>query len=269
MRLVAGCFFLVLNIGCATTQLTYVTRANGQEQLVIESEQGLPAATGDFTYSEGVVRGHVAWTYDCRRAVVSKGITETVETRKPNHVAAVGAIALGVIAGALSGALLSEADGFSDVDECSTDGDGHYSCRSPRDDATVLGAAGMLSSVFLIGAGVGTLGMKTSSRVTDSQPAAPMVLSVDKQNVACGTSPIQNLGLALVRANTRVAFSATNALGEVAFAVPANVTGDLLVLVDSVPPPITAIHTGDVVGTVQVSPSVSIDKLAQGRLLQM
>jgi len=47
----------------------------------------------------------------------------------------------------------------------------------------------------------------------------------------------------------------------VAFAVPPNVTGGPTIVVDAVPVPMTAIHKGDIVGSIQVSPSVSASEL--------
>jgi hypothetical protein len=243
---------LTLGSGCATTTQTYVTRSLGQEEVLLESAHGLPAVMGDFNYAQGVVKGHVAWTYDCRRALVSKQVTETIETKKPNHAAGAGLIALGALVGVLSGTLLSEADTYSDVDECSTDSDGYTTCASPRDKAYGIGVLGVLTSAFSVGGGLATFGMRTTSQVTNSEPAPPVVSRTVKENVACGSAPVQNIGLALVRANTRVAFSATNSMGEVAFAVPPNVTGNMMVMVDSVPPPIVAIHEGDVIGAVHV-----------------
>lgn len=245
---------LVFNTGCATTTHTYVTRSITQEEVVLASPHGLPAAVGDFSHEQGIVKGHVAWTYDCRRALVSKQITDTVETKTPNRAAAAGAIAVGAFIGLLSGALISDADTFSDVDECSTDSEGNYRCASPRDNAYALGAVGMLTAAVTLGTGVGTFAMKTRSHVTGSEPAPPVVSRVIKENVACGSRPVQNLGLALVRSNARLAFAATNSMGDVAFAIPPNLTGNLMVVVDSVPPPIAAIHVGDIVGSVEVRP---------------
>jgi hypothetical protein len=213
---------------------------------------------GDFTYAQGVVKGHVGWTNDCRRAVVSKQVTETIETRKPNYGAGVGAVLLGAAVGALSGALLSEAGSLSDVDDqCSTDDNGNYSCSSPRERAYGFGVAGGLSSAALVFGGLTTFTARSKSQVTDSEAAPPVVSRVVKENVSCGSQPIQDLGLALLRSGDRVAYSATNAKGEVAFAVPSNVTGNLMVAVDSVPPPIGSIHVGDVIGSVQVEPEAT------------
>jgi hypothetical protein len=255
-RLKYACLLLTLPIGCVSTTRQYVTRACGQEETVIlESSRNLPSAMGDFTYESGVVKGRVGWTNDCRRAVVSKQIAEVVETKKPNRRAAVGAVVLGVAAGALSVALLSNAHTFSDEQYCSTDSEGHTSCSSPREWAYGWGAVGLLSSVAEFGAGIATFGMKSTTSVVDSQSAPPVVSRVLQENAQCGSNPIEGLGLSLLRAKQRVASSTTNAEGEVAFAVPPNVTGLLAVIVDAVPMPITTIHEGDVVGSVQVAPS--------------
>ena len=238
-----------------TTTTRYVTRGIGQQETILESEQNLPAVMGDFTFEAGVVRGRVGWTYDCHSTVVNKQITEEIQVKKPNHSAAVAATVIGAGLGALSVGLLSSLDTFSDVETCSTDSDGHYSCSSPREDATVLGAVGLLSSATLVGAGVVTFGSKTTSSIVSSEPAEPVVARVHNEKVACGTRPILGLGLSLFRGTERVAASTTNADGEVAFAVPTNVTGGLVAIVDAVPAPISIIRAGDIVGSVQVEPT--------------
>lgn len=251
-----ACVMASLTVGCATTTQTYVTRTIGQEQVVLESSHGLPSVMGDFSYAKGVVMGHVAWTSDCRRAVVSQQVTDTIETRRPNYKGGAGAVVLGAVVGTLSGALLSEAPTFSDVDdECSTDSNGNYSCSSPRERAYGVGILGALTSVACVVTGLTTFAMRPTSRVIESEAAPPVVSRVIKENVSCGSRPIQDLGLALLRSSERIAVSTTNASGEVAFAVPPNVTGNLVIVVDSVPPPMGAIHVGDVIGSVQVEPA--------------
>lgn len=254
------CVLTFLTGGCVTTTQTYSTRPIGQEEVVFESSRGLPSVMGDFTYEKGVVKGHVGWTSDCRRAVVSKQVTETIETREPNYGAGVGAVVLGAAAGLLSGALLSDAPSYSNVnDECSTDSNGNYSCSSPQERAVAVGVLGALTSAACVFTGLGTFATKTTTSITDSVAAPPVVSRVVKENVSCGSQPIQDLGLALLRSNDRIAFSTTNAGGEVAFAVPPNVTGHLMVVVDSVPPPIGSIHVGDLIGSVQVAPEPTTD----------
>lgn len=103
--------------------------------------------------------------------------------------------------------------------------------------------------------------MKTTSTVVESEAAPPVVSRVLEENAPCGSRPIEGLGLSLLRAGQQVAFSSTNAEGEVAFAVPPNVTGVLTMVVDAVPVPITAIHAGDRVGSVRVDPSVSATQI--------
>ena len=257
-RLRCTCLLLALPLGCATTTRQYVTRSTGQETVILESSRNLPSVMGDFNYEQGVVRGHVGWTYDCRRAVVDKQIAEVVEKRKPDKKAGFAATFIGLALGAGSVALLSQADTFSDEEECSTDSNGQTTCTSPRTRAYALGTLGLITSVASVGAGVGTFGMKPTSSVVDSEPAPPVVSRVVQENAPCGSQPIEGLGLALLRAGQRVASSSTNAEGDVTFAVPPNVTGGLVIAVDAVPIPITAIHEGDIVGSVQVTPSAQV-----------
>jgi len=256
-----ACLVLTLPTGCATTTREYVTRSTGEETVILESSKNLPSAMGDFAYEQGVVRGHVGWTYDCRQAVVNKQITEVVETRKPNKRAAVAATFIGLAIGAGSVALLSQASTFSDQQECSTDSDGNYTCTSPRGLAYAVGALGIATSMASVGAGVATFGMKPTASVVDSETAPPVVSRVLQENTACGSRPIEGLGLSLLRVGQQVALSSTNANGDVAFAVPPNVTGSLAIVVDAVPAPISAIHKGDVIGSVQVDPSISASEL--------
>jgi hypothetical protein len=252
-----ACLFGLLSCSaCMTTTSRYLTRSVGQEETILESGQTLPAVMGDFTFEQGVVRGHVGWTYDCRNVVVKKQIREEIQVKRPNYNAAVAASVLGAGLGALSVGILSSLDSFSDEQTCSTDSDGHYSCSSPRDAALGLGAAGMISSLALVGAGVVTFGSKTTASIASTEPAEPVVSRIQEGKVACGSRPILGLGLSLFRAGERVAASTTNAEGEVAFAVPANVTGGLVVTVDAVPAPISIVRVGDIVGSVQVEPTV-------------
>lgn len=256
-----ACLLLTLPVGCATTTREYLTRSAGEETVILESSKNLPSAMGDFSYELGVVRGHVSWTYDCRQAVVNKQITEVIETRKPNKKAAVAATFIGLALGAGSVALLSQANTFSDAQECSTDSNGNYTCTSPQARAYAVGVLGIVGSMASVGAGVATFGMKPTASVVDSETAAPVVSRVLQENAPCGSNPIEGVGLSLLRAGQGVAFSSTNADGDVAFAVPPKVTGGLTIVVDSVPVPITAIHKGDIVGSVQVSPSASASEL--------
>jgi len=237
-----------------TTTQQYVTRPSGQTETILEAPEGLPVVMGDFSYEDGVVKGRVAWTYDCRKVVVNHQVAETIQTKTPNRAAGLLAIVAGAFVGVMSGVLLSDADTFSEVEECFTDSEGYTTCSSPRDRAYGLGVLGILTSAAGVGAGLGTFALKPTSRTIDAEPAPPVVARVAESNVVCGSSPVQNLGLALVRAKERVAFSATNTKGEVAFAVPHDVSGHLMVIVHSVPPPIRAIHEGDIVGPVYVGP---------------
>jgi len=256
-----ACLLLTLPVGCATTTREYVTRSTGEETVILESSKNLPSAMGDFAYEQGVVRGHVGWTYDCRQAVVNKQITEVTETRKPNKKAAFAATFIGLAVGAGSVALLSQASTFSDEKECSTDINGNHTCTSPRDWVYTVGTVGLLTSVATLGGAVGTYGMKTTASIVDTETAPPVVSRVLQENTACGSRPIEGLGLSLLRVGQQVALSSTNANGDVAFAVPPNVTGSLTIVVDAVPAPISAIHKGDVIGSVQVDPSMSASEL--------
>ncbi len=247
---------LLTPLGCMTTTTRYVTRGTGQQELLMESGQGLPSIMGDFQAEPGLVRGHVGWTSDCRRAIVRQQITEEVKVDKPNNSAAIAATAIGAGVGAIAMGMLSSADQFSDEKTCSTDSQGGYSCSSPRDNAIGFGVVGVITSVALMTTGAVTFASQPTSHVMSSQPAPSIVSRVTQEHVACGDHPVQGLGLSLLRAGVGVAASSTNANGDVAFAVPPTITGGLVVVVDSVPPPLANIRVGDVIGAVELRPNV-------------
>ena len=220
----------------------------------MESGHGLPSIMGDFTAEPGLVRGHVAWTSDCERAIVNQQVTDEIKVEKPNIGAAVGVTVLGAGIGALSAAVISGADSLSDEQTCSTDIEGHYSCSSPRQNAIGLGVVGVITSAALVGTGLVTVASKQRTSIVTTEPAPPSVSRVTREHVNCGDQPVRSLGLALKRADVTVAASSTNADGEVAFAVPPTISGELSVVVDAVPPPLANIRVGDVVGAVEIVP---------------
>jgi hypothetical protein len=237
-----------------TSTTRFVTRNTGQQEIIMESSHGLPSIMGDFTAEPGLVRGHVAWTSDCERAIVNQRVTDEIKVDKPNTRAAIGSTIIGTGIGVLSAALISTADSFSDEQTCSTDNEGHYSCSSPRQNAIGLGVVGIITSAALVGTGLVTVASKPRTSIVTTEAAPPSVSRVTREHVNCGVQPVRSLGLALKRAGVTVAASSTNEDGEVAFAVPPTISGGLVVVVDAVPPPLANIRVGDIVGAVEMAP---------------
>jgi hypothetical protein len=246
----------LISSGCMSETTRYVTRGVGQQELVIEPAGAQPSIMGDFTVESGTVRGHVGWTYDCRKAIVATQETQVINVKKPEKEAGFAAAVIGVGVGALSVGLLSSLDQFSDVQTCSIDSDGQNQCSSPRTNAAVVGVLGLATSAGLFGTGLVTLGASPTASVVATEAAPPVVSRVVQENVACGTEPIAGLGLVLMHDGSRVAASTTNAAGEVAFAVPPGLSGGFIVRIDAVPAPYDRVRVGDVVGTVQVKAPV-------------
>lgn len=249
--------------GCMTTTTYRPTRIVSRDEVTLESDQGLPSIMGDFEVERGIVHGHLTWTCDCRRATVGRQVSDVVETRKPDTRAAAAAIAAGAVVGVIAGTMLSEADTFSRDTTCSTDINGDYTCSSPHDEVIAWSGLGLVTSAVLLGTGVTTLAKKTTSHVTEQNPAQPVMLAIKEDHVVCGESAVRDVGLSLMRASERVAASTTNADGNVAFSVPQNITGNLTIVVDSVPQWMTNVHAGTVVGSVQLDPRPS-DKREPG-----
>jgi len=239
---------------CMTTSTQYVTRRTGQEEVILESARNLPPAMGDFIYEQGVVHGHVGWTDDCRRAVVYKQVADVVQVRTPNKKLAVATTVWGAAMGVASVALFAAAANSSDHENCSTDQNGYYSCSTARSDLTAVGVVSAVASAALIGASVATFESKPRSAIVDVVQAAPVVSEILEENTSCGSRPIEGLGLSLVRDGATLASASTNIRGDVEFLVPFPLSGGFLVVVNSVPPPIVAIHVDDIVGTLQVEP---------------
>ena len=87
----------------------------------------------------------------------------------------------------------------------------------------------------LTAATIATLRAKRSVRSDHeitAEPGAPRVIA---SNVACGTGSLEGLGVAVYRAEERVAASTTDAEGNVTLRLPEWLTGPVTVVADSVP----------------------------------
>ena len=226
-------------------------RVRGAEsRRVIAPEMRDSALEGEFSYAAGVAQGRVHWSSNCREALMQSENIEVWHTKAPMYGAAAGALVAGAALGAGSGALLANAPNYSaHPSSCSVDDAGNESCSSPRDAAIALGVTGAIISLIAVSAGVSTFASKSERTRGESIPQPDRLVEVTRHNVACGAGPVVGLGVSVFRADERVAASVTNSAGDVAFAVPANVSGELNVVVDSVPPEMSRVREGDVIAT--------------------
>jgi hypothetical protein len=246
---------LTLASGCMTTHTDELRVRGAESRRVIAPDERDSVVEGEFSYEAGVAQGSVRWSSRCREALMQSESIEVWHTKTPMYGAAVGALVAGVALGVGSGALLSSAPNYSDQpSSCSVDDSGHESCSSPRDIAIGLGIAGTIVSIIALSAGVGTFATKTERTQGETLPQGERVVSITRRGVACGEGPVAGLGVSVFRADERVSASVTNSAGQVAFAVPPHVSGELTVVVDSVPPPLSRVREGDVVGTFSVPP---------------
>lgn len=239
--------------GCMTTHIDEIRVRGAESHRVIAPESRDSALEADFSYAAGIARGTLHWSSNCREALMQSESLEVWKTKKPMYGAATGALVAGAVLGAGSGALLASAPNYSDTPtSCSVDDSGNESCSSPRDMAIGLGVTGAIISLIAVSAGVTTFASKSERTQGESIPQPDRLLEVTRHNVPCGRGEVAGVGVSLFRANERVAASVTNRSGAVAFAVPPEVTGELSVVVDSVPPDLARVREGDVVATILV-----------------
>lgn len=228
---------LGLPAACMRTVTTEYPLPPLQEEVLLPSAQGDSALVTEFSVDEGArsVTGHVAWAASCRRALVERSRMREVKRSVPNGsgavAAGVGAVSTGVAAGVLFGHL----DAFSAEETCDTDANGDTSCSSPREGAAALGVVLAGTAIGLTAATIATMRAKSSvrgDREITAQPGAPRVVASD---VACGADPIEGLGVAVYRAQERVAASTTDADGNVRLRLPEWLSGPVIVVADSVP----------------------------------
>ncbi len=208
-----------------------------QEEVLLGSANGDSALVTEFAVDETAraVTGHVAWADSCRRALVERNRTREVTRKVPNGSAAAAAGLGAVTTGVASAALFANLDTFSTTETCDTDTNGDTSCSSPREGAAALGAVLAGTAVALGAATIATAGAKRSvlsDQQITAEPGAPRVVA---SNVECGTGAIEGLGVAVYRAQERVAGSTTDAAGNVTLRLPAWLTGPVTVVADSVP----------------------------------
>jgi hypothetical protein len=225
---------MVLISGCTTTtqQTRYVS--SGEFPIMVIPRPGQSSVDTTVAFEDGLVRGQLTWTDHCRMGFEERSYDEVIEVKKADGGKAVGAIVLGAITGLVSGLVLANRNSLSDEQVCRVV-DGDSRCSSPRTDATLLGATGAVTSVVLVGAGVGTLGVEEEASVVNTVDRDPIVSRVTDKKVPCGNGPIQGVGVALRRGTDSLAMSTTNSEGRFALVVPARTTGPISVIVQTVP----------------------------------
>jgi hypothetical protein len=243
---------LALTWGCMTRR-TEDVRVRGAETLrVIGPAPGDVALRSDFSYEAGVARGVVHFSAHCRRAMVAEESLDSWRVVRPNYGAGFAALTGGVALGLGSGTLLAHAPDFSNVDRCTYDDSGEEHCSSPRDFAIGLGLVGAVTSIAMMSAGVTTFVSKSERTRENSVPQTPVVTEIRGNRVACGHGPVAGLAVSLLRGEEPISAAVTNRVGAVAFAVPPWVSGELAVVVDSVPPGLSFARRGDVIGLVSL-----------------
>lgn len=234
--------------GCMSVHTDEVRVRGAESRRVIAPESRDSALAGEFSYAAGVVQGNLHWSSNCREALMQSESIEVWHSKRPNYGAAVGAFVAGAALAVGSGALLANAPNYSDYPQRCDDN----SCSSPRDVAIGLGITGAIVSLVAVSAGVTTFASKSERTRGESIPQPDTVVEVTRHDVACGRGAVAGVGVSLFRADERVAASVTNSEGRVALAVPAEVSGELSVVVDSLPAEMARAREGDVVATVTV-----------------
>lgn len=248
-------------VGCAHTTRETRTRDLVTTTEVVRRAPAKEAAetgplAGTFTVEGGVLRGQVTWQTACEQATFRLAQTEEVATTKSDKLANVvlGLASVGVIV--LSGALIANADDFSTSEAgCTQDERDRNDCTSSQEAAVGLGVVGVILGVTGTAAGAIGLSRDDQVEVTPLGPPGKRLLERSPEPLLCGQGPATGFGLALRRLTQTVGQSSLNQAGEVAFALPPGLSGEVEVVVDIVPPESTRlVRVGEVVGRVTLGP---------------
>jgi len=199
----------------------------------------LPAADESSTVSVtlavegGIARGHLRWAESCRLVVLEYERSQKLIHRKPDYGAAALLGFTGIPTGLAGYALLASRDKFSDQVVCDEHGDGSIDCSSPRATATGWGVYLAGYAIAATTVAVTTVAMPSSTKVETRW--GPTILRVLADPVPCGDGPVAWVGVALYRGYAHVASSRTDRDGNLAFRVPASLTGPVVVAADSGP----------------------------------
>jgi hypothetical protein len=227
-----------------------------RQALVPPAEPASPVSI-DLAFEDGVARGHVGWAASCRRVVLMHERSQKVVRRKPAYVAIAPAAILGVGAGVAGGMLLDGRDKYSNEVQCEEDPDGELDCSSPRGQATGGGLLLVGSAIALATTAVVTAASRSSSEFRGVDVGPTRQARVLAEGVPCGEGAVARLGVALYRADERVAASSTDDHGYVAFNVPAWLTGPVALVADSAYSRYGLITPGRRLGEIVLEPKAS------------
>ena len=226
-------------------------------QAVVPPEEPASLVAVDLAIEDGVASGHLGWASSCRRVVLIHERGQKVVRRKPDYEAAVLAGITGIAAGVAGGALLDRRDEFSPEVTCEEDCDGNIACSSPRDDVTGWGISLVGSAIALTTAAIVTATSRSSAKFSSVDVGSTRQTRVLAEGVPCGEGPIAWLGVALYRADERVATSTSDGDGNVAFNVPAGLTGPVRLVADSDSTRYGLIAPGQQLGQIVLEPSAN------------
>ena len=223
-------------------------------QALIPPEEPTSPVSIDLAFEDGVAHGHLGWAASCRRVVLVEERSQKVVRKKPAYVAIAPSAIVGVGAGVAGGMLLDRSDEYSDEVTCEEDPDGELDCSSPRGEATGWGLILVGSAIALTTVAVVTAASRSSSEFRGVDVGPTRRVRVLAEGVPCGEGPVAWLGVALYRADERVAASTTDDDGYVAFNVPAWLTGPVALVADSSSTPYGLIAPGRRLGEIVLEP---------------
>ncbi len=258
---VANVSVLVASLAVATSGCYHITREVRTADLGPTTEVVPPTLAhsplkGEWRAQDGILRGHVAWETHCVRTEMKLVREEIVKhftsDRLGNALAIAGSIGIGVAGGALLGHL----DSFSDSEaSCSQDEIDRNECTTPQEAMGAFGIILLLGGLVGAGAAASSLGDNPRDEVTPTGPVERVDIHRLEGDVACGDGSLADVGLAVRRLDQTVARSNPNEDGDVAFALPEGLSGDLMIVVDVVPlTQASRLSTGNAVGTFHVGP---------------
>ena len=196
-----------------------------------------------------VARGHVQWASTCERMVVEQPRTQAVVQTEPVRPLGVAAVVAAGILGsaALATTVIQAGNQFgcavSDIPE-------DEQPRSPTDcqeSHTAAAVLGVTAAVLLV-TGIAVLTTKPSVAPGAISLGAPTPPRPVAENVACDTSVVAGLGVALYRGEERIAAATSDESGNFALELPPALSGSLDLVADVVPPGATLVRQGDVLG---------------------
>jgi hypothetical protein len=227
-----------------------------RQALVLPAEPASPVEI-DVAIEDGVARGHLGWAASCRLVVLVDERSQKVVRSKPAYTAGAVAAGTGVGAGIAGGALLERRNKYSNDVTCEENDDGTQDCSSPRGVAIGLGLTLVGSAIALTTVGIVTAASRSSNRLGDVDMGPTRQVRVLAEGVPCGDGPVAWLGVALYRADERVAASTTDGDDNVAFKVPAWLTGLVTLVADSRSSRYGLIAPGQRLGEIVLEPRAS------------